>query len=116
MTDFPIHTAIPMISGGRGKLLAIYMVLIRTLGLIGQEAINFRNSTVVGHDGKAMISRIQNEVLTHDGQTDEAEITTRDRLRRSADIDAGETGAEVSQIILSTRKLCRPQKHKSQTS
>ena len=40
-----------------------------------------------------MIGHIQNQILAHDGQTDEAEISTGVDPRRSADIDAGKTGA-----------------------
>lgn len=49
-----------------------------------------------------MISSVEDQVLAHDGQTDEAEISTRQRTRRCADIDAGQAGAKVScQILLS---------------
>lgn len=47
-----------------------------------------------------MVGSVQNQVLAHDGQTDEAEISTGNMMHRSADIDAGETGAIVSDIIL----------------
>lgn len=47
-----------------------------------------------------MVSSVENQVLAHNGQTDEAEISTRSRMRRSADIDAGETGTKVSDRIL----------------
>lgn len=40
-----------------------------------------------------MIGHIQDQVLAHDGQTDEAEISTGVNPRWSADIDAGKTGA-----------------------
>ena len=43
-----------------------------------------------------MISTVKDQVLAHYGQTDQTEISTGGRMRRSADIDAGETGAEVS--------------------
>ena len=69
-----------------------------TFGLILQETINFGNSAVEGDNGKTVISDIQNKVLAHDGQTDEAKITTRGSIPRATDIDAGETGAEVSHI------------------
>lgn len=49
-----------------------------------------------------MIGNIQEQVLTHDGQTDEAEITTGSNPRWSADIDAGQTGATVSPEFSST--------------
>ena len=46
-----------------------------------------------------MVCGIHDQVLAHDGQTDEAEITTGIDPRKSADIDAGETGATVSASI-----------------
>ena len=49
-----------------------------------------------------MVGSIQDQVLAHDGQTNEAKVTTGDKSPRSADIDAGETGATVSPWILST--------------
>lgn len=49
-----------------------------------------------------MIGNIQEQVLTHDGQADEAEITSRSDARRSADIDADQTGATVSGEFSST--------------
>jgi hypothetical protein len=52
-----------------------------------------------------MIRSVENQVLSHDSKTDEAEITTRIRVR-SADIDAGKTRTEVSvvQYVLRTRQ------------
>lgn len=49
-----------------------------------------------------MVSGVENQVLAHDGQTDETEISsgTKKTARGSADIDAGETGAIVSDRIL----------------
>lgn len=51
-----------------------------------------------------MVSGVEDQVLAHDGQTDETEISsgTKNTMRRSADIDAGETGAIVSDRILSS--------------
>ena len=40
--------------------------------------------------------------MTHNGQTDEAEVTTGSDPRGSADIDAGQTGATVSPEFSST--------------
>jgi hypothetical protein len=42
-----------------------------------------------------MVGSIQDQVLTHDGQADETEITARLTVRR-ADIDAGQPRTEVS--------------------
>ena len=49
-----------------------------------------------------MIGSIHDQVLAHNGQTNKAKITTWNNARRSPDIDAGETGATVSPLILST--------------
>jgi hypothetical protein len=51
----------------------------------------------VSNDGEAVISSVEDQVLAHDGETNEAEITTR-FIVRSADIDAGKTRTEVSTI------------------
>jgi hypothetical protein len=48
-----------------------------------------------------MVGSVQDQVLAHDSQTDEAKISTGFRLRRSADIDAGETRTMVSINLLS---------------
>ena len=45
-----------------------------------------------------MVCGIQNQVLSHDGQTNEAEVTTTTDARRSTDSDAGKTRASVSMI------------------
>lgn len=71
-----------------------------TLGFIAQESVDLGGSTVVGADGETVIGGIEDQVLAHDGQTDEAEVSTRNRARRSTDIDAGQTGAIVSDRVL----------------
>lgn len=71
-----------------------------TLGLVVQEAVNLGGCAVVGADGKTVIGNVEDQVLAHNGQTDEAEISTRSRVRRSADINAGETGTIVSDRVL----------------
>jgi hypothetical protein len=48
-----------------------------------------------------VVRSVQDEVLAHDGQTNEAKISTGFRLRRSTDIDAGETRTTVSITFLS---------------
>jgi hypothetical protein len=76
-----------------------------TFGLIGEEAIDLGNGAVVGHDGKSMIGGVQDEILAHDSQTDKAEVAARDRLCRSADMNAGKTGAEVSQLSRQSQSI-----------
>jgi hypothetical protein len=50
-----------------------------------------------------MVSSVKDQVLAHDGQANEAKISTGFRLRRSTDIDAGETRTTVSVTFLSIR-------------
>lgn len=71
----------------------------RTFGFIFKKAVNLRYSTIEDCDSELMIGHIQNQVLAHDGQTDESEISTEIDPRWSADIDAGQTGAAVSPLI-----------------
>jgi len=52
-----------------------------TLGLVCQEAVDFGDGSIEDHHGEAMVGSIQDQVLAHDGQTDEAEITTGFSLR-----------------------------------
>jgi len=71
-----------------------------TLGLVFEEAVNLGSGTVEGTDGETVISSVEDQVLAHNGQTDEAKISTGNRVHRCADIDAGETGTIVSDRIL----------------
>ena len=50
-----------------------------------------------------MVRSVQDQVLAHDGQTNKAKISTGFRLRRSTDIDAGETRTVVSITFVSIR-------------
>lgn len=74
-----------------------------TLCFIGKEAVDLGDGSVEGDDSEAVVCRVHDEVLAHDGQADEAEITTGSRCSRSADIDAGEAATEVSMVVLSQR-------------
>ena len=67
-----------------------------TLGLIFEETVDLGGGTVVGANGVTLVGGVKDQVLAHDGQTDQTEISTGQRTRWSADIDAGETGAFVS--------------------
>jgi hypothetical protein len=61
-----------------------------TFGFILDEAVDLRDGTIEGNDGEAMVGDIHDQVLAHNGQTNEAKISTRFRLRRCTDIDAGQ--------------------------
>lgn len=73
-------------------------MLPQTFCLIFQKTIDLRCGAVKGDDGEAMIGNVHDQVLTHNGQADEAEIATMVDPRGSADIDAGKTGASVSPL------------------
>ena len=47
-----------------------------------------------------MVGNVHNQVLAHNGQTDETEVTAGIDPRWSADIDAGKTCARVSQLAI----------------
>lgn len=78
-----------------------------TLGLILQESVDLRDSSVESDNGEAVVGGVQDQVLTHNGQTDKTEITTRGNVRRSTDINAGETRTNVSKESMSTRLFNR---------
>jgi hypothetical protein len=48
-----------------------------TLGLIFKEAVDLGGRTVVSADSETVISNVEDQVLAHNGQTDETEISTR---------------------------------------
>lgn len=64
-----------------------------------KKPVDLRYGAVKYYNSEALICHIQDQILTHDGQADEAEISARFGLRRSADINASETGAIVSSLI-----------------
>ena len=67
-----------------------------TLGLVLEEVVNLADGTVEGNNGESIIGSIEDQVLSHDSQADEAEIAAGN-TRILADIDAGKTCAKVSQ-------------------
>lgn len=73
-----------------------------TLGLVVEEAVDLGGCAVVGANSETVIGSVEDQVLAHNGQTDEAEISTRSRVRRCADINAGETGTTVSDKVLAS--------------
>ena len=82
----------------------------QTFRLIIQEVIDLGYRPIEGYHCEAMVRSVQNKILAHDGQTDEAKVTTGICPRMSADVDAGKTGATVSPLIYQYRpnivKLC----------
>ncbi len=49
---------------------------LRALCLIGQKVIDLRNSPIEDGDFKAVVVHIQDQVLAHDGQPDQTDITS----------------------------------------
>lgn len=66
-----------------------------TLGLVREEVVDLAHGTIEGNDGESMIGGIEDQVLSHDSETNEAEITAGN-ARMLADVDAGKTCARVS--------------------
>ena len=73
----------------------------RTFGLVFHKPVDLGNGPIEGTDGESMVGHVQDQVLTHNGQTDKAHICTGSHPRRSADVDAGKTGAVVSTKVSS---------------
>ena len=74
----------------------IFFSATLTLGLIVKETVDLGGGTVVGANSVTLVGGVKDQILAHDGQTDQTEISTGQRTRWSADIDAGETSAFVS--------------------
>ena len=72
-----------------------------TLCFIRKEVVDLRDSAVESNDIDSVVGSIKNQILAHDSQANEAKISTGFRLRRSTDIDAGETRTTVSITFLS---------------
>lgn len=49
-----------------------------TLGLICEEVVNLGDGSVEGDNIETVISSIEDQVLAHDGQANEAEISSGD--------------------------------------
>ena len=50
------------------------------LGLITEEAVDLGDGSVEGNDGEAVVSGVEDQVLTHDGQTDETKVSAGNAL------------------------------------
>jgi hypothetical protein len=71
-----------------------------TLGLVLEEVVDLADGAVEGHNGESVIGSVEDQVLSHDSQADEAEIAAGN-TRILADIDAGKTCAKVSKKNIS---------------
>lgn len=90
-----------------------------TLGLVCKEVVNLGNGSVEGNDIETVIRSVENQVLAHNGQANEAEVTSRtivstwsdgvlhrvdDAPRSPANVNARQPGAESSKKEILHRK------------
>ena len=68
----------------------------RTFGFIIEETVDLGDSTVESNDGESLVCGVQDEVLAHNGQPDEAEVSAGSRRHRRADTDAGQACARLA--------------------
>jgi len=88
----------------RWTCLTITLIFIHTLqflarqtfSFIVEETVDLGDGSVEGNNGETVISSVQDQVLAHDGQTNETEITTRLSVRRKAGGNASQTRTKVS--------------------
>ena len=45
------------------------------LGFVGEEVVHLLDGAVEGHDGEAVVVHVQNEILAHDGQTNQCDVS-----------------------------------------
>ena len=97
------HRGIPGRSSGTDKL---------TFGLICEEAVDLGDGTVEGHNVEAVIGGVENQVLAHDGQANEAKVTSGhlvsmrnigEPARGATDVNGGKahTGGLRRRVVMS---------------
>ncbi len=97
-----------LVPSDRCEILRIGVDDRSTFGLIGQEVVNLLGRAVVGDDVEALVVHVQNQVLAlrtiamckpdqrdsdeqsayHDGQPDESNISTVDKISRGMGNDS----------------------------
>jgi hypothetical protein len=55
------------------------------LRLVGEEGVHLVNRAVEGHDGEAVVVHVQDQVLAHDGQADDGDVSARFHVRCSVE-------------------------------
>jgi len=48
---------------------------LRAFGFVGEKRIYLVGGAVVSDDGEAVVVHVEDEILAHDGQTDECDVT-----------------------------------------
>lgn len=70
---------------------AQFLIFLHTLSLVLEESVDLGDGSVKGNDSETMVGSIQDQVLAHNGQTDETKITTRFIMRSETGSDASQT-------------------------
>ena len=55
------------------------------LGFLVEEVIHLGNGAIEGDHGEAVVVHVQNQILAHDGQTNDSNISFRFHIRKSSD-------------------------------
>ena len=76
------------------------------LGLVVQEAVDLADGAVEGDDGEAVVGHVEDQVLAHDGQADEAEISSGVILI-STHTSEVEYGWKKLRCVYGEAQLCR---------
>lgn len=90
-------------------------LVLLTLCLVFEEAVDLGNGSVEGHDGKAMIGSVENQILAHDRKANETEITTGFGLRR-ANLEVGQSRTRVSILVVNGGSLSRKKQSSPRSS
>ena len=90
MIDFPITLV--------GFLHSAYDLDAPTFSFISKEVIDLFDGSVIREHFVSVVCGIENQVLAHDSQADEAEICTVDGAFRVAGTSTGERNAFVSKV------------------
>jgi hypothetical protein len=69
-----------------------------TLGLVCKEFVDLGNGTVEGDDIDTMVGSVEDQVLTHDSQANEAEISSGHIVSDLSSSDVGLRGGIAANI------------------
>ena len=63
-----------------------------SLGFIGEEIVHLGDGAVEGDDGEAVVVHVENQVLAHDGQTNQCDVSFWFHLSYSVKLKRHDTG------------------------
>lgn len=74
---------------------------VATFCFVFQEAVDFGDGSVKCNHFETVVGGVHDKILAHDGQANQAEVTTGVHMRRWADIDASQAHSRVSERMTS---------------